>query len=183
MSGSITIPINLNDCNRSTIRTNSPSGEEDSGKSCGPGRPSHWGMSPFIYCCPLRAWGHAVGRSSPALLHRWSVSLRLILQRLGTCYHWHSIIQRPVSDQLIQQNLDFLPITTCISVIPPTLPSLWCSDTWMPCATLDTLSLRLLLACGEISVSLSVSAALKALLQQLTCPGVTQVRSVPGMNW
>ena len=64
------------------------------------------------------------------------LSLRLILQRLGTCYHWHSIIRRPVSDQLIQQNLDFLPITTCISVIPPTLPSLWCSDTWMPCATL-----------------------------------------------
>lgn len=111
------------------------------------------------------------------------LSLRLILQRLGTCYHWHSIIRRPVSDQLIQQNLHFLPITTCISVIPPTLPSLWCSDTWMPCATLDTLSRRLLLACGEISVSLSVSAALKALLQQLTCPGVTQVRSVPGMNW
>ena len=140
MSGSITIPINLNDCNRSTIRTNSPSGEEDSGKSCGPGRPSHWGMSPFIYCCPLRAWGHAVSRSSPALLHSWSVwsavSLRLILQRLGTCYHWRSIIRRPVSDQLIQQNLHFLPITTCISVIPPTLPSLWCSDTWMPCATL-----------------------------------------------
>lgn len=111
------------------------------------------------------------------------LSLRLILQRLGTCYHWHSIIRRPVSDQLIQQNLDFLPITTCISVIPPTLPSLWCSDTWMPCATLDTLSLRLLLACGEISASLSVSAALKALLQQLTCPGVTQVRSVPGKDW
>ena len=50
------------------------------------------------------------------------LSLRLILQRLGTCYHWHSIIRRPVSDQLIQQNLDFLPITTCISVIPAHSP-------------------------------------------------------------
>ena len=31
------------------------------------------------------------------------LSLRLILQRLGTCYHWHSIIRRPVSDQLIAE--------------------------------------------------------------------------------
>lgn len=109
------------------------------------------------------------------------LSLRLILQRLGTCYHWHSIIRRPVSDQLIAEprlspnNNMYL----CYPAHSPLSVMQWYLDAL--CYT--TLSLRLLLACGEISASLSVSAALKALLPQLTCPGVTQVRSVLGKDW